>query len=157
MTTRLATVFLLGCVLIAALTSPAQSQNIAVVVSPNNPLSNLPIADLRKAFMGDRKSWPNGSAIKLLTRSPGTPERAALLRLMGMSETEYKRNWTAKIYRGEAESEPVTLPSNGMQKEALAVYPGGIAFVAAPDVKLGMKILKVNGKLPDEEGYPIHY
>ena len=157
MTTRLAAIFLLYCMAVASLTSLAQSRNVAVVVSPDNSLSNLPITDLRKAFMGDRKSWPNGSTIKLLTRSPGTPERAALLKLMGMSETEYKQYWTAKVYRGEAESEPVTLPSNGMQKEALGVYPGGIAFVAAQDVKFGMKILKVNGKLPDEEGYPIHY
>ena len=129
---------------------------MAVVVSSGNSLANLQIADLRKVFMGDRKSWHDGSAVKLITRSSGTSERAALLKLTGMSENEYKQYWTAKIYRGEAEAEPVVLPSNGMQKEALGVYPGGIALVTATDVKPGMKVVKVNGKLPDEDGYPLH-
>jgi hypothetical protein len=42
-----------------------------------------------------------------------------------------------------------------MQKEALQAYPGGIALVDATDIKPGMKVLKVDGKLPGEEGYPL--
>ncbi len=156
MTTRLATVLLLCCCHLGWLTSPAQAQRIAVVVSGRNSLTNLQFADLRKIFMGDRKSWPDGSVIKLMTRSAGTPERAALLKLAGMSETEYKQYWTAKIYRGEAEAEPVVLPSNGMQKEALGVYPGGIALMTATDIKPGIKAVKISGKMPEEDGYPLH-
>jgi len=155
MTIRLATALLLCCFIPGLSTSPAQGQRMAVVVSSRNSLTNLQISDLRKVFMGDRKSWPDGSIIKLLTRSPGTSERAALLKLMGMSETEYKQYWTAKIYRGEAEAEPIVLPSFGMQKEALVIYPGGIALMTATDVKPGIKVIKVNGKLPDENGYPL--
>ena len=50
----------------------------------------------------------------------------------------------------------MVLPSNGMQREALTAYPGAITLVDSADVKLGMKILKVDGKMPEEEGYPLH-
>jgi len=42
-----------------------------------------------------------------------------------------------------------------MQREALQAYPGGIALVDASDIKSGMKVLKVDGKTPEEAGYPL--
>jgi hypothetical protein len=45
-----------------------------------------------------------------------------------------------------------------MVKEALKVFPGAIALVDIRDLKPGMeiKILKIDGHLPGEDGYPIH-
>ena len=42
-----------------------------------------------------------------------------------------------------------------MQKEALGVYTDGIALVDAKDVKGGMKVIKVDGHMPGDEGYPV--
>jgi len=111
--------------------------------------------ELRKLFAGEKRSWANGQAVRIFVRASGTSERATLLKLLGMSENEYKQYWTAQIFRGEAQIEPVALPSNGMQKEAIAAFPGAIALVAAQDVKPGMKVVKVNGHLPGEAGYPV--
>lgn len=79
-----------------------------------------------------------------------------LLKLLKLSESDYKQYWTAQIYRGAAQAEPITLPSNGMQKEALVIYPGAIALMDAADLKPGMKVLKIDGRLPGEDGYPLH-
>ena len=78
-----------------------------------------------------------------------------MLRLLGMSESEYKQYWTAQVFRGDADAEPV--PSFGMAKEATKVFPGAIALVEAQEVKLGMniKLIKVEGHLPGEPGYPL--
>jgi hypothetical protein len=119
-------------------------------------VSNVTLGDLRKIFSGEKRTWPGGSRIKLFSRAPGTTERTALLKLLGKSEMEYKQFWTAKVFQGDAESEPIVLPSNGMQREALTAYPGAIILVDSADVKPGMKILKVDGKLPDDETYPLH-
>jgi hypothetical protein len=43
-----------------------------------------------------------------------------------------------------------------MQKEALVVFRGAITLIDLSDVKPGMKILKVDGHLPGEPGYPVH-
>jgi hypothetical protein len=61
-------------------------------------------------------------------RAPGTHERAALLKLLGMTEGEYRQYWTAQVFWGEAEAETEPLPSNGMQREALVAYLGAVAL-----------------------------
>jgi hypothetical protein len=133
----------------------APAGDVAVVVSAKNPLSELNSAELRKIFAGERRSWPTGLRIKLFVRAPGTPERVALLKLLTMTEREYKQYWTAQVFRGEAQSEPVVLFSNDLQREALKIFPGAIALVNAQDVKPDMKVIKVDGRMPGDAGYPI--
>jgi ABC-type phosphate transport system substrate-binding protein len=133
-----------------------QGGDVAVVVNANNRVNNVTTAELRKIFAGEKRSWAGGTPVKLFVRGPGTRERTALLGLLGMSEGEYKQHWTSQVFRGEAQDQPAVLPSNGMQKEALAAFEGGIAFVTASDVKTGMKVLKVDGHLPGEPEYPFH-
>ena len=137
-----------------SLRGAVQSDDVAVVVSERNRINAISIAELRKLLAGERHSWTGGTPVKILTRKPGTRERQAMLQLLGMSESEYKKYWLAQVFRGEADCEPVILPSIGMQIVALSVYPGGITLVVARDVKPGMKMLKINGHLPGTEGYP---
>jgi hypothetical protein len=133
----------------------AQSSDVAVVVNDANPVAKLSSTELRKIFAGDKRSWPAGLPIRVFVRGPGTNERVALLKLLGMTELEYKQYWTAQVFRGDAQVEPTALPSNGMQREALVAYPGAVALVDLLDVKAGMKVLKVEGRLPGEAGYTL--
>ena len=137
-------------------TSLAQNQDVAVVVNPKNPVSNLTMSELRKVFAGEKRTWAGGLSIKIITRAPGSYERVVLLRLLRMNETEYRQYWVAQVFHGEAQADPAALFSNGMQKEAIVVFPGAIALVDPVDVKPGMKVLRVDGHLPSEPGYPVH-
>jgi hypothetical protein len=134
-----------------------QQNDVAVIVNPKNPITNISLADLRKTFAGQRRSWPGGLAVKLIIQPAGSSERLAMLRLLSMSESEYKQYWTAQVFRGEVDAEPLTLPSFGMVKEAAKLFPGAIALVRAQDVKPGMdlKVIKVEGHMPGEAGYPL--
>lgn len=136
----------------------AQNHSVSVVVSATNPITDITSADLRKVFAGEKRSWPNGAAVKLIVGAPDSHERECLLRLLRMSEPEYKQYWTARVYRGDSYAEPMVLPSVGMIMEAARVFPGLIALLQAPDLKPGMaiKTLRVDGKLPGEAGYPLH-
>jgi ABC-type phosphate transport system substrate-binding protein len=133
----------------------AQSGDVAVVVNDGNPVTKLSSTDLRKIFAGDKRSWAAGLPIRIFVRGPGTNERVALLKVLGMTELEYKQYWTAQVFRGDAQVEPTALPSNGMQREAVVAYPGAVALVALQDVKAGMKVLKVEGRMPGEAGYTL--
>jgi ABC-type phosphate transport system substrate-binding protein len=157
MKTKSMFLLLLACVvvMVASVPSQAQAGDVAVVVSPQNNVTNLSLADVRKIFAGEKPMWSGGRRIKVLVRAPGTHEREAMLKLLGVSETEFKQHWSAQIYRGEAKEEPVLLPSNGMQREALAVFPDAIALVDANDIKTGMKVIKVDGHIPGENGYSL--
>src|SRR5882757_1183002 len=83
----------------------AQTVDVAVVVNPNNPVTNVTTIELRKIFAGEKHSWPRGLPITLIVRSSGCHERLALLKLLGMSESEYKRYWAASVFRGDAPTE----------------------------------------------------
>jgi len=134
----------------------ATAMVVAVVVNDKNPVTNLTTAQLRKLFAGEKHAWPGGLPVKLFVRAPGAYERVVLLRLLDMSESEYKRYWTAQVFRGDAQAEPVALFSNGMQKEALIAFPGAVALINFQDVKGGMKVVRVDGRLPGEAAYPLN-
>lgn len=153
---------ILGILLLISLTAlpgvsvaAAPAGDVAVVVSAKNPVTDLNSAELRKIFAGERRSWPTGLRIKVFVRAPGNPERGVLLKLLKMTEREYKQYWTAQVFRGEAQSEPVVLFSNDLQREALNIFPGAIALVNAQDVKPGMKVIRIDGRMPGDAGYPL--
>ena len=138
---------------------PASAQgggDLAVIVNLGNPTSNLSLTELRKIFAGEKHAWPGGAPVKLIVRGPGCREHLILLQLLRMSESEYKQYWTAQVLRGEASSEPVVVPSVGMQREAILTFPGAITLVNAGEVKPGMKIVRLDGHFPGEPGYPLH-
>jgi hypothetical protein len=132
-----------------------QNGDVAVIVNPKNPLGIVTMTALRKLFAGETRTWPGGTPVKLIVRAPGAHEREVVLRLLRFSEDEYARYWTTQAYRGEG-VEPVAVFSNGIQKEAVLSIPGAIAMMDARDLKPGLKVLKIEGKLPGEAGYPLH-
>ena len=69
---------------------------VAAVVNLSNPTLNISQVDLRKIFAGERRIWQRGIRIKLIVRLPGCRERLTLLKLLGMSESEYKQYWAAQ-------------------------------------------------------------
>ena len=143
-------------ILLCTLPAGAQNTDVAVVVNENNRADNLTLAELRKVFVGERRSWAVGLPIKLIVRGPGAHERRVLLKLLGMTESEYKEYWIAQIFRGEADAEPLALPSLSLEEKAVSIFPGAVAFVDAQEVKSGMRLLKLNGHMPGEPGYPLH-
>ncbi len=134
----------------------AAQGDFAVVVPPENPITNVSRAELRKLLNGEKRTWPSGIPVKIIVRAPGSRERAALLKFLNQSESEYKQYWTAQVVRGEADAEPFVAPSVGMVLEAVRVLPGAISLVYVGDLKPGVKVIKVDGLLPSAPGYPLH-
>lgn len=156
MSKKLIAALLLGCLTAWIPRSAAQAEDVAVVVNSNSRLTNISLVDLRKIFAGERRTWPGGVPVKLIIRAPGRHERFVLLKLLGMTESEYKQYWSAQTFRGEAESEPFTAPSLGMTLEAVRIFAGAITLIDVQDVKPGMKIIKAEGHMPGESGYALH-
>jgi len=95
--------------LVSIRVAAAQDGDVAVVVNDHNPVTKMSRAELRKIFAGEERYWSAGLPVKLFVRAPGTHERVALLKLLGMSESEYKQYWTAQVFRGDAQVEPTAL------------------------------------------------
>ena len=136
--------------------SAADESDVAVIVNPDNPIDSITSAELRKVFSGEKRSWNSSLPVFLVVRAPQTHEREILLsRILKMSESEYKQYWVRKVYSGEVPREPLTLLSNGMQLEAVRAEKGGIALIDFQDIRQGVKVIKVDGRLPGTAGYPL--
>jgi ABC-type phosphate transport system substrate-binding protein len=130
--------------------------DVAVVVNPDTPVNNLSLADVRKIFLGDRQYWTANIPVVLLMRAPVARERDVVLKtIYQMSESRFKQYWIAKIFRAESASAPKVVYSNDMANELVTAIPGAIAFIDSRDVKPGTKVVRVDGLLPGDAGYPL--
>jgi len=142
---------------LASLARGAAGGDIAIVVRPDVPVDNLSFAELRKVLLGDRQFWSSNVRVTLLVRAPGAREREVVLKtIYQMSESQFRQYWIAKVFRAESASGPRIVYSNEMAAELASSIPGAVAFVEASQVPKGLKVLKINGLLPGEKGYPLH-
>lgn len=149
---------LLGALCWNCFSSPAASaeSDIAIVVRPDVPVENLTFAELRRLMLGDRQFWTSNLRVTLLVRAPGAHERDVVLKtIYQMSEAQFRQYWIAKVFRAEAAAGPKIVYSNEMATELTAAMPGAVAFVEAPQVPKGLKVLKINGLLPGDKAYPL--
>ena len=130
--------------------------DIAIVVRQDVPVDNVTFAELRKLLLGDRQFWSSNLRVTLLVRAPGAHEREVVLKtIYQMSEAQFRQYWIAKVFRAEAASGPRVVYSNEMAAELTSAVPGAVAFVEATQVPKGLKIVKINGKLPGDKEYPL--
>ncbi|HXU16891.1 MAG TPA: hypothetical protein VN708_17285 [Terriglobales bacterium] len=149
-------VLLLAAICVVALAQTSTNVDIAVVVHPDTPITNLSMAEVRKVFLGDRQYWSTNVPVVLLIRAPVARERDVVLkRIYQMSDAQFKQYWIAKIFRAESASAPKVVYSNDMANELVSAIPGAIAFIDAREVRPGAKIVRVDGKLPGEPGYQL--
>ena len=159
----LTTYCLAGAVLLSMFCSGAFSSiavgaenDIAIVVRQDVPVDNLSFAELRRLMLGDRQFWTSNLRVTLLVRAPGARERDVVLKtIYQMSEAQFRQYWIAKVFRAEAASGPRIVYSSEMATELASAMPGAVAFVEAPLVPKGLKVLKINGLLPGDKGYPL--
>jgi ABC-type phosphate transport system substrate-binding protein len=143
-----------------ALVSPgwaaASGNDVAVVLHPGVPVDDLSLAQVRRIFLGDQQFWSSDLRVTLLIRAPIARERDVILKIIyQMSEAQFRRYWIAKVFRAEVPLSPKIVYSNEMATELVGSIAGSIAFVDAAQVPEGLKILKIDGYLPGERGYPL--
>jgi len=142
---------------VAAAAAYAEPSAVAIVVRPDVPVDNLSFAEIRRLMLGDRQFWSSNLKVTLLVRAPGAREREVVLKtIYQMSEAQFRQYWIAKVFRDEASSAPRIVYSNEMATELVSQMPGAVAFVDAAQIPKGLKVLKINGLLPGQPGYPLH-
>jgi hypothetical protein len=136
----------------------AQSPNtaVAIVVHPQVRVDNIAFDELRRVFRGERQFWPDGSRITLLVRAPVAQERRLVLeKIYRMSEDAFRQYWIAKMFRAEVASGPKLVYSSEMARELIGAIPGAIGFMPAQSVMPGVKVLRIDGRSPNDPAYPL--
>src|SRR5215472_5331720 len=142
----------------AAWLAGAADVDFAVVASPDVPMDSVSMADLRKLFLGDRQFWNPNLRVALLLRAPVARERAMVVwTICKMSESQFGQYWIGKVMRADCTTMPRQFNSNQAAMDLVRTMPGAIAVVNAAQVQSGLKVLSVEGKLPNQPGYKLRF
>lgn len=144
----------LAFVLLCAAPRVARAQQVAVVVNAGNATEELSTDKLRRLYLGQTKTFPNGSHARLARFAPSGPvfDRAAL----GLQPEIVRSRWMAMIFRGEATALPSELASVEDMKRFVREHPDAIGFLPAGQADGTVKTIAIDGKRPGDAGYSIH-
>ena len=113
---------------------------IAIIVNPENPVSDLDVATITKIYTGEITNWSevggNDAEIVLIGREAGSGTRDGFESITGTKD--------ACQYRQE-------LTSTGDVITAVSQNPGAIGYASLASVKDSVKAIKVDGVAPSEE------
>lgn len=149
---------LLACMVSQSVHSDEEttSHPIAIVVHKDTLVNDLSLGDLRSIFLAEQQFWEDRSRIILLVRAPKSDERDFVLnRIYQMTEAQFRQYWIAKMFRAEVPRGPKIVFSTDTALELVVAIPGSISFMRADEVNADIKIVRIDGKLPSEPGYPL--
>ena len=130
--------------------------SLAIVVHKDSAVENLSLQELRKIFLAEQQFWPDRSRIILLVRAPKSEERDFVLNtIYQMDEQQFRKYWIAKMFRAEVPRGPKIVFSTDMTHDLVVAIPGSISFMRADAVTVDVKVVRVEGKLPSDDGYPL--
>ena len=152
----------LACVVLLFSSAGAMAQDgatnsaIAIVVHKDTDVDNLSLGELRNIFLANQQFWSNRKRIVLLVRAPKSEERDLVLdTIYQMDEAQYRQYWIAKMFRAEVPRGPKIVFSTDMMLELVIAIPGSISFVSANEVTDDVRVVRVDGMLPSDPGYPL--
>jgi len=146
-------VFMLMVVLIANACA-----DIAVIVNKSNPVSDISYNELKQILEARKQYWDKGEKITLIFKPITSFETLILIdRIYKINYEDFDKYWFLKVYEQKILEFPKILNSTGTINILVSEIPGAIAFIDVNDVsKRGnIKMLKINGKMPEEKGYPL--
>lgn len=130
------------------------SKSLAIIVNRSNPVSELSFAELRKLFMGERNHWPNGHRVAIAMLDYGEPERQAALHLIyRMDENTYQDHLLRGMFKGDTFVITRTLNSPAIVRKFVFNAPGAIGYLRASDVNDSVKVVRIDGLLPQDKNY----
>jgi len=136
----------------------AQDKNadLAIIVGKSSSLDSVSSADLAKIFRAEKAKGSDGVKFVLAMRDPGSPERVAVLsQIYQMTEAEYTKFFLQATFTGAVQSAPKQVSSAAAAKQLVSGTVGAICYVRGGETDDSVKVVKVDGKLPGEDGYPL--
>ena len=110
------------------LTGTAQAEELVVIVNAANPNASLTQQQAKAYFLKKSPSWANGEKVRPVDRDGDSPERTAMLKILGYSSDELKRYWIERQY-ASADQPPASVPDEASVLKFVSFFKGGIGFI----------------------------
>lgn len=134
--------------LIVCLGASAAAKNMAVVVDKANTQGGITLAELVKVFKFDSRKWPDGRNVVLVMMEPATPDLESVFeKLYHMQPDEVKALLAAH------RSSVIFVNSEEQLLKSVESMPGAVGLVDVYSITSRVNVLKIDGKLPLEQGY----
>lgn len=125
-----------------------QAKQLAIVTDTANPATNLTASDLVKIFNAHTRNWPDGKPIIIVLRDPSSADMQLVLRKLFNMTPDQARAFV-QAHKGAimvADSDDAVIHFVSSTRGAVGVID---LFSLTKDVN----VLKIDGKLPVEQGY----
>jgi len=128
---------------------PCEAKNIAVVVSKSNNTGNITSGDLAKMLESPSKKWPDGNSVTVVLPGGLNAQDAELAveRVLKMTQAQ------ARKFLADHKSAFVICSSDEDVLSKVQSLPGSVGLVDVYSINNAIHVLKVDGKLPLEQGY----
>jgi hypothetical protein len=131
--------------------SLCMARDVAVITDKTNPVSTVTNKDLVKLLRTDTPRWPDGKKVIVFLSDPDSADSKVLLeKTYAMTPAELK------MFANGQKGGIVILSSDEEVVKAVAGQPGAIGVVNVYSINSAVKVVKVEGKLPLEQGYLLH-
>lgn len=128
----------------------AFAKDAAVVVAKTSTITAVHSAELAKAFKTLPPKWPDGKEIIIVVKAVNTPEAVAVgSKLLGQTG-DFLTSAAGKMRIIVTTSDADTI-------KTVSAVPNSIGIVDIYSITGAVSVVKVDGKLPLEPGYLLHY
>jgi len=130
---------------------PSYAHHLAVVVSKDSGVDALTSGNLAKMFKCESRKWPDGKNIVVILRKDSLVHMQTLERLDKITQEDLK----ALI---AAHKDSILFADTDVDLlKMVQTIPGAIGLVDVRSINDKVKVVKVDGKLPLEDGYLPHH
>jgi len=126
------------------------ARDLAIVINKANAASTVTAADLEK-LLKLSSPWPDGKKVKIFLTDPNSAETRNIL--------PHAYKMTAAEIKSLVEAHKADIQIVGSDDLVLTMVdnnPGAIGIVNVYSINSEVKVLKIDGKLPMEQGYLLH-
>lgn len=140
------TVLLLVCVVAGSCF--VQAKQLALIADSSNTTTDLSTAALTKIFNAKTRNWPDGKPITVVLRDPSSSDMQLVLhKLFGMTTEQ------AHAFIQAHKESIIIAESDEAVLRYVSTNRGAIGVVDLYSLRTGVNVLKIDGKLPVEQGY----
>jgi hypothetical protein len=142
---------------LAAGVSLATARDLALVSNKANAVSAITLPDLVKICKAQTNHWPDGKPVTFIMRAPASPEMKIVLeKIYELQEAQVLELINNANHGRTGHPAIMIVNSDEDLVNKVASIPGAVGIVDVYAINSSVAVVKVAGKLPLEQGYPLH-
>ena len=133
------------------------AKDIALISNKGSAVNAVTMADLVKLCKAQTAHWPDGKAVTLVVRDPGSADMKVVLEKIYSMNSQAVNDLIATANHGRGSHPAIIIATSDDELvHKVAATPGAVGLVDVYAINSSVDVMKIGGKLPFEPGYPLH-